>query len=186
MWRKIQVTDPEVSKPSSYHWHTRGLNQDRGSLSQTRWTAWLSGWFFFLTASFGVIFVVLSLSLAQLFATPGTAAYQASPSSPSPRVYSDSCPLSPWWPSSHLILGRPLLLLPSIFPSIRVFSNESALCIRWTNYSVSQSVLQWIFRVDFLCNWLVWSPCSPSDPWESSPASQFEIINLRHFLSTRH
>ena len=37
-------------------------------------------------------------------------------------------------PSNHLILRRPLLLLPSIFPSIRVFSNESALCIRWPNY----------------------------------------------------
>jgi len=37
-------------------------------------------------------------------------------------------------PSNHLILCRPLLLLPSIFPSIRVFSNESALCIRWTKY----------------------------------------------------
>ena len=37
-------------------------------------------------------------------------------------------------PSNHLILSRPLLLLPSIFPSIRVFSNESALCIRWPKY----------------------------------------------------
>ena len=37
-------------------------------------------------------------------------------------------------PSNHLILCRPLLLLPPIFPSIRVFSNESALCIRWTKY----------------------------------------------------
>ena len=37
-------------------------------------------------------------------------------------------------PSNHLILGHPLLLLPSIFPSIRVFSNESALCIRWPKY----------------------------------------------------
>ena len=37
-------------------------------------------------------------------------------------------------PSNHLILGRPLLLLPSIFPSIRVFSNESLLCIRWPKY----------------------------------------------------
>ena len=54
--------------------------------------------------------------------------------SPSPGVCSDSCPLSQWWPSSHLILCHPLFLLPSIFPSIRVFSNESALCIRWPKY----------------------------------------------------
>ena len=51
--------------------------------------------------------------------------------SPIPRVYSNSCPLMP---SNHLILCHPLLLLLSIFPSIRVFSNESALCIRWPKY----------------------------------------------------
>ena len=53
--------------------------------------------------------------------------------SPSPGVYPNSCPLS-WMvkPSNHLILCHPLLLLPSIFPSIRVFSNESALHIRWS------------------------------------------------------
>ena len=43
-------------------------------------------------------------------------------------------PIESVMPSSHLILCRPLLLLPSIFPSIRVFSNESALCIRWPKY----------------------------------------------------
>ena len=48
--------------------------------------------------------------------------------SPTPRVYSNSCP------SSHLIFCRPLLLLPSIFPGTRVFSNESALRIRWPKY----------------------------------------------------
>ena len=54
----------------------------------------------------------------------------------SPRVCSDSCPLSQWWvmPSNHLILCHPLLLLPSILPSIRVFSSESALYIRWPKY----------------------------------------------------
>ena len=54
--------------------------------------------------------------------------------SPTPRVYPNSCPLS-WW--CHLIISflcRPLLLLPSIFPSIRVFSNESALCTRWPKF----------------------------------------------------
>ena len=51
--------------------------------------------------------------------------------SPTPGVYPDSCPLS-WW--YHLILCRPLLLLASIFPSIRVFSNESTLHIRWPKY----------------------------------------------------
>ena len=53
--------------------------------------------------------------------------------SPSPRVCSNSCRLM-MMPSSHLILCRPLLLPPSIFPSIRVFSNESALRNRWPKY----------------------------------------------------
>ena len=54
--------------------------------------------------------------------------------SPAPGIYSNPCPLSPVMPSNHLILCRPLLLPPSIFPSIRVFSNESALHIRWPKY----------------------------------------------------
>ena len=52
--------------------------------------------------------------------------------SPTPRVHPNSCPLV--MPSNHLILCHPLLLLPSIFPNIRVFSNESALCMRWPKY----------------------------------------------------
>ena len=54
--------------------------------------------------------------------------------SPTPGVYPNSCPLSRWCHPNHLILCHPLLLLPSIFPSIRVFSNESALRIRWPKY----------------------------------------------------
>ena len=55
--------------------------------------------------------------------------------SPTPGVHPNPCPLSQLvMPSNHLILCRPLLLLPSIFPSIRVFSNESALRIRWPKY----------------------------------------------------
>ena len=54
--------------------------------------------------------------------------------SPTPAVYSNSCPLSPIQPPNHLILCRPLLLLPSIFPSIRVFSTESVFHIRWPKY----------------------------------------------------
>ena len=53
--------------------------------------------------------------------------------SPTPRACWYSCPLS-WMPSTHFILCQPLLLPPSIFPSIRVFSNESVLCTRWPKY----------------------------------------------------
>ena len=54
--------------------------------------------------------------------------------SPTPRVHPNPCPLSTVMPSNHLILCRPLILLPSTFPSIRVFSNESVLCISWPKY----------------------------------------------------
>ena len=54
--------------------------------------------------------------------------------SPSPRVCSNLCPWESVIPSNHLILCHPLLLLPSIFPRIRVFSNESVLHIRWPKY----------------------------------------------------
>ena len=77
---------------------------------------------------------VQSLSCIRLFATPWTAAYQASLSIT--NSWSPPKPMSivSVMPSNHLILCRPLLLLPSIFPGIRVFSNESALCIRWLKY----------------------------------------------------
>ena len=54
--------------------------------------------------------------------------------SPTPRAHSNSCPLSQWMSSNHLILCHPLLLPPSIILSVRVFSNESVLHIRWPNY----------------------------------------------------
>ena len=74
------------------------------------------------------------LSCVQLFATPWTAARQAPLSIT--NSWSPPKPMSvkPVMPSNHLIFCHPLLLLPSIFPSIRVFSNESALCIRWPKY----------------------------------------------------
>ena len=77
---------------------------------------------------------VQSLSLVQLFVTPWTAACQASLSITNSRSPPKPMSIESVMPSSHLILCRPLLLLPSIFPSIRVFSNESALHIRWPNY----------------------------------------------------
>ena len=59
--------------------------------------------------------------------------------SPSPGACSNSCPLSRWWTSNHFILCHPLLFLPSIFLIIRVFSNESALHIRWLKIGASAS-----------------------------------------------
>ena len=78
---------------------------------------------------------VQSLSHVQLFATPWTAARQASVSITNSQSLLRLMSIELVIPSNHLILCRPLLLLPSIFPSIRVFSNESALGIRWPKYS---------------------------------------------------
>ena len=70
----------------------------------------------------------------QLFETPRTAAHQASLSITISESLLKLMSIESVMPSNHLILCRPLLLLPSIFPSIRVFSNESALHIRWPKY----------------------------------------------------
>ena len=73
----------------------------------------------------------------------------------SPRVCTNSCPLMSMMPSNRLLLCCPLLLLPSIFATIRVFSSESALCIRWSNYwsfSIGPSnEYSWLisFRIDW-------------------------------------
>ena len=75
-----------------------------------------------------------SLSRVRLFATPWTAAHQASLSITNSRSLLKLMSIELVMPFNHLILCHPLLLLPSIFPSIRVFSNEAVLCIRWPKY----------------------------------------------------
>ena len=77
---------------------------------------------------------VQSLSRVQHFATPWTAARQVSLSITNPQSPTKPMSIESVMPSNNLILCHPLLLLPSIFPSIRVFSNESALHIRWPKY----------------------------------------------------
>ena len=100
--------------------------------------------------------VVQSLSHVWLFATPWTTAYQAPLSLTISWSLLKLMSIQSLMPSNHLILCRPLLLLPSIFPSIRVFSTESALHIRWSKYwsfsfSISPSNVQSgliSFRID--------------------------------------
>ena len=77
---------------------------------------------------------VQSLSHVQLFVTPWTAAHQASLSITNSWSLLKLMSIESVMPSNHLILCCPLLLLPSIFPSIRVFSNETALHIRWPKF----------------------------------------------------
>ena len=77
---------------------------------------------------------VQSLSCVRLFATPWTAARQASLSMTNSQCMFKLMSIKSVMPSNHLILCHPLLLLPSILPSIRVFSNEPVFHIRWPNY----------------------------------------------------
>ena len=82
-------------------------------------------------------------------------------------------------PPNHLILFCPYLLPPSFFPSIRVFPvNQLFTSVaKLLDHQLWHQCFQWVFRVDFLWDWLVRSPCSPRDSPESSPAPQFKCIN---------
>ena len=91
--------------------------------------------------------VVQSLSGVPLFTTPWTITHQASLSFTVSQSLLRLMSIVLMMPSNHLILSCPLLLLPSVFPSIRVFSIESALCIKWPKYqsfsfSISPSSIQ--------------------------------------------
>ena len=80
---------------------------------------------------------VQQLSRVWLFATPWIAAHQASLSITNSQSLLKLMPIESMMPSSHLILCRPLLLLSPIPPRIRVFSNESTLCMRWPKYCIN-------------------------------------------------
>ena len=101
---------------------------------------------------------VQSLSRVRLFLTPRTAAHQASLSITNSWSLLKLMSIESVMPSNHLILCSPLLLLPSVFPSIRVFSNESVLRIRWPKYwsfsfSVSPSN-EYSGLISFRMDWL--------------------------------
>ena len=119
------------------------------------------------------------LSCVRLFVTPRTAAHQASLSITNSQSLLKLKSIELVMPSNHLILCCPLLLLPSIFPSIRVFSNESTLRMKWPKYwsfsfSISPSNEYSGLRNQ---DGLVGSPCYPRDSQESSPTPQFKSIN---------
>ena len=117
--------------------------------------------------------IVQSLSHAQLFATPWTATRQVSFSITNTQSLLKLMSIELVMPSNHLIFCPPLLFLPSVFPSIRVFSNESALLISWPKY--------WSFSFNISPSnehsGLVGSPCSPRDSQESFPTPQFKRIS---------
>ena len=124
--------------------------------------------------------LVQLLSSVQLFATPWTAACQASLSIANSWSLLKLMSIESVMPFNHLILCCPFLLLPSIFPSIRVFSNESVLHIRWSKYwsfsfNISPSN-ECSGLISFRMDWLE-RLASPRDSQESSSTSHFKSIN---------
>jgi len=122
---------------------------------------------------------VQSLSCVRLFATPWTVAHQASLSITNTQSLLKRMFIESEIPSNHLILCRPLLLLPSVFPSIRVFSSESVLHIRWPKYwsfsfSISPSS-EYSGLISFRINWF--DILAVQGALESSPTPQFKNIN---------
>ena len=124
-----------------------------------------------------VVVDVQFLSHVWPFAAPWTAAHQASLSFTISWSLLKLMSIESVMTSNHLVLGCPLLLLPSIFPSIRVFSNESVLHIRWPKYwsfSISPSSKYSgliSFRIDWVDLLAIWGT------QEFSPTPQFESIN---------
>ena len=124
-------------------------------------------------------FIQFGCSVVSDSATPRTAARQAPLSITNSWSLLKPMSIKLVMPSNHLILWCALLLLPSTIPSIRVFSSESVLRIRWPKYwsfsfriSPSNEYSGLIsFRIDFC------SPCSPRDSQESSPTPQFKSIS---------
>ena len=114
-----------------------------------------------------VQFSLVTQSLSPVFSTPWTTAHQASLSITNSRSPPKPMSMESVMPSNHLILCHPLLLPPSIFPSIRVFSNESVLHIRWPKYwSFSFSISPPMNIQDWLpLGWTGWISLQSKGLW---------------------
>ena len=150
---------------------TQGLTED---FTDQRWYNWRTP---ALLSSFQ------SPNRVQLFVTPWTATCQASLSITNSQRLPKLTSVESVMPSNHLNLCRPLLRLPSIFPSTSVFSNESVLHIRWPKYwSFSFSIyLPMNIQYWFPLGLLVWSSCSPRD----SGVFSSTIVQKHQFFGTQ-
>ena len=129
----------------------------------------------FILGNVYACFVFQLFSCVWLFATPWTAARQASLSFTTSQSLLKLVSIELVMPSSHLVLCRPLLLPPSVFPSIRVFSSESALPMRWPKYwsfsfSISLSS-EYSFRIDWFDLFAVQGTLKSLLQYHSSKAS---------------
>ena len=129
-------------------------------MSPRMWGAFLSGF---------IVLVIQLLSSVQFFMTPWTTALQASLKFTISQSLFTLMSIELVMPSNHLILCRPLLLLPSNFPSIRIFSSESALCIRWPEY--------WSFSFSI-------SPCSEYSKLISFRIDWFDLLAVQGTLNS--
>ena len=133
-----------------------------------------------LQASTQLVVVVQLLSHVRLLATPWGAAHQASLSFTVLQSLLKLMSIESMMPSNHLVLCCLLHFWPSTFLSIKVFSSKLNLHFRWPkhcSFQLQHQSFKWIFKVDFLQDWLVWSPLCPRGPQESSPAPHFESIS---------
>ena len=122
---------------------------------------------------------VQSLSCVWLFAAPWTTARQASLSITNSLSLLKLMSIESVIPSNHLILYHPRLLLPSIFPSIRVFFNvgSSHLVASLLELQPQHQSLQWVFRINFLSDFIWFYLLAVQGTQESSPTPQFKSIN---------
>ena len=125
-----------------------------------------------------IFLVVQLLSCVQLFATPWTTAYQASLSITNSWSLRKLMSIESVMPSNHLILCCPLLLPSSMFPSIRVFSNESVLRIRWPKY--------WSFSFSIIPSKEIPGLISFRMDWLDLPAAQGTLQSLLQHHSCMH
>ena len=121
---------------------------------------------FFNFSAISIVVVVQSLSLVRLFVTPWTVAIQASLSFTISWNLLKFMSIESVMSSNHFILCQPLLLLPSVFSSIRVFSNESALCMRWPKY--------WSFSFSI----------SPSNEYSGLRIDWFDLLEVQGTLKS--
>ena len=133
------------------------------------------------TCECGIVVVQL-LGRAQLSATPWTVAHQASLSFTVSWSLLKLMSIKSVMPSNHLILCCSLLLLPSIFPSIKVFSNESVLCIKWPKYwsfsFTTSPSNEYSGLISFRIDWFyLLAVQGDKDSQESSPTAQFKSVN---------
>ena len=172
IWISSATASSRPQYPISFPWDPHCLHLLHGGCSWWQMLAILLS----AQPAAGVFTSVQRLSHVLLFATPWTAACQASLSITNSWNLLKLMSIELVMPSNHLILCHPLLLLHSIFPSIRVFSNDSFLHIRWSEYwsfSISPSK-EYSGLISFRIDWFNLLPCKR--PQESSPTPQFKTI----------